>query len=69
MYILYGGRFTRTLIVEMVMAEGDIAYELREIDIFKQQHRSPEFLAINPAGWVPAMITPEGETLHETPAH
>ncbi len=68
MYILYGGRFTRTLIVEMVMAEGDIAYELREIDIFKQQHRSPEFLAINPAGWVPAMITPEGETLHETPA-
>ena len=68
MYILYGGRFTRTLIVEMVMAEGDIAYELREVDIFKQQHRSPEFLAINPAGWVPAMITPEGETLHETPA-
>ena len=68
MYILYGGRFTRSLLVEMVMAEGDIAYELREIDIVKQEHRSPEFLAINPAGWVPIIITPEGQTLYETPA-
>lgn len=68
MYILYGGRFTRALIVEMVMAEGDIAYELREVDIVAQEHRSPEYLAVNPAGWVPALITPEGETLTETPA-
>ena len=68
MYILYGGRFTRTLIVEMVMAEGGIDYELRQIDIVQQEHRSSEFLAINPAGKVPAMITPEGEILYETPA-
>ena len=47
-YILYGGRFTRALMVEMVMAEGDINYELREIDIVQKQHQSPEFLAINP---------------------
>ena len=68
MYILYGGPFTRALMVEMVMAEGDIAYELRAVDIVKQEHRAPDFLAINPAGWVPALITPEGETLYETPA-
>ena len=49
-YILYGGRFTRALMVEMVMAEGDINYELREIDIVQKQHQSPEFLAINPSG-------------------
>ena len=67
-YILYGGRFTRALIVEMVMAEGDINYELREIDILQKQHKSPEFLAINPSGWVPALITPEGQTLYETHA-
>lgn len=68
MYILYGGRFTRALIVEMVMAEGDIEYELREVDIVNNEHRSPEFLAINPTGFVPALITPQGETLYETPA-
>lgn len=68
MYILYGGQFTRALIVEMVMAEGDLAYELREVDIVGQEHRSAEFLAINPSGLVPVLVTPEGETLHETPA-
>lgn len=68
MYILYGGPFTRALIVEMVLVEGDIDYELRGVDIVAQGHRTPEFLAINPAGWVPALITPEGETLHETHA-
>jgi glutathione S-transferase len=67
-YILYGGRFTRALMVEMVMAEGDINYELREIDIVQKQHQSPEFLAINPSGWVPALITPDGQTLYETHA-
>ena len=68
MYVLYGGPFTRAFIVEMVMAEGDIAYELRVVDIVKQEHRAPEFLAINPAGWVPALITPDGVPLYETPA-
>ena len=67
-YILYGGRFTRALMVEMVLAEGDINYELREIDIVQKQHQSLEFLAINPSGWVPALITPEGQTLYETHA-
>ena len=68
MYVLYGGAFTRALMVEMVLAEGDIAYELRAVDIVKQEHRAPAFLAVNPAGWVPALVTPEGETLYETPA-
>ncbi len=68
MYILYGGPLTRALITEMVMVEGDIAYELRPVDILNNEHRSPEFLKVNPAGWVPALITPEGERLFETPA-
>ena len=68
MYILYGGRLTRTIGPQMVLQEGDLAYELREIDILADEHRTPEFRAINPAGYVPALITPEGETLHEAAA-
>lgn len=68
MYILYGGKFTRALMVQMVMAEGNIEYELREIDIFSQQEQTPQFLAINPAGYVPAMARPDGEVLFETHA-
>lgn len=68
MYTLYGGKFTRALMVQMVLAEGDIEYELREIDILKQQEQSPEYLAINPAGFVPALAKADGEVLFETHA-
>ncbi len=68
MYILFGGPPTRGLITEMVMAEGALDYELRPIDIKRKEHLTPEYLAVNPAGWVPALVTPEGETLYETPA-
>ena len=68
MYILYGGKFTRAIITEKVLAECGLEYELRPVDTVKGDHRSPEYLKINPAGWVPALITPEGETLYETPA-
>jgi len=67
-FVLYGGRFTRAVGTEMVMLEGDIDYEMRVVEIMKNEHRSPEFLKINPAGWIPVLITPEGETLYETPA-
>ena len=68
MYILYGGDFTRSTLVQWVLEEGKIEYELRKIDIQKGEHRSPEFLAINPAGLVPVLITPEGEALCEVAA-
>lgn len=67
-YRLYGGRFTRALIVQMVMAEAGLDYELHSVDIFNNEHRSPELLAINPAGYVPILVKPDGEVLHETPA-
>ena len=58
MYVVYGGQYTRTGLVLMVLDEGGIPYELRELDMLNGEHRSPEFLAINPAGYVPAMCTP-----------
>ncbi|WP_331371357.1 glutathione S-transferase family protein [Sinorhizobium chiapasense] len=68
MYILYGGDFTRAPLVQWVLEEGKIAYEFRKIDILNGKHRSAEFLAINPAGLVPVLITPEGDTLYEVAA-
>ncbi len=56
------------MMTEMVLAEGSIAYELREIDMVKGEHRTAEFLAINPFGWIPALVTPDGETIAEMPA-
>ena len=66
MYTLYTGKFTRGLVVEMVMAEAGIDFERREVDILRGEERSPEYLAVNPAGWVPALLRPDGVVLTET---
>ena len=68
MYILYGGDFTRAGLVQWVLDEGGLDYTFRKIDIIKGENKAPEFLAINPSGLVPVLITPEGEVLTETAA-
>ena len=68
MYILYGGDFTRAPLVQWVLEEGGIEYELRKIDIVKGEHRTAEFLAINPAGLIPVLVTPDGDALYEVAA-
>jgi glutathione S-transferase len=68
MYILYGGDFTRSVLVQWVLEEGGLEYEFRKIDILMDEHRTAEFLAVNPAGLVPVMITPDGQALYETAA-
>lgn len=52
----------------MLLDEAQIEYELRVVDILQGEQRAAEFLAINPGGLVPALITPTGETLTETAA-
>ncbi len=68
MYTLYTAPLARSLMVEMVLAEGGISYETRSLDMRGGEHRDPAYLAVNPAGWIPALVTPEGETIYETPA-
>ena len=68
MYRLYSGKYTRGLLVEMVLAEGEIEFERIEVDIFSGEEKQPEYLAINPAGWVPSLVCPDGLVLTETPA-
>jgi len=68
MYILYGGGVSRAAGPQMVLEEAGLAYELRSVDIDAGEHRSAAFLALNPAGYVPALVTPGGEILHEAAA-
>ena len=65
MYVLYGGGVTRALGPQMVLEEGGIPYELRVVDEAKGEHRTAAYLALNPAGCIPTLVTPEGEVLHE----
>ena len=54
--------------LRLAMAQLGIAFRLVDIDIFKAESRTPEFLAINPNGKVPLLQLPDGRTLAESNA-
>ena len=65
MYVVYGGQYTRTGLVLMVLEHAGVDYQTRHIDVANGEHRRDAYLAINPAGYVPALRLPQGEVLHE----
>ena len=67
-YILYGGGVTRALGPQMVFEEGNIPYELRELDEFRGDHKTEEYRSLNPAGYIPALVCPDGTVFHEAAA-
>ena len=58
---------TCALATHIALIDAGADYTLQRIDFKSGQQRSPEFLAINPKGRVPALVTPQG-ILTETPA-
>ena len=53
--------------VRIALEEAGAAHHLVRVDFAAGQQRTPEYLAINPKGRVPVLVTPQG-TLTETPA-
>lgn len=67
MYTLYFAPGTCALASHIALAEAGADYELKRLDFSKSEQRTPDYLAVNPKGRVPALVTPQG-TLTETPA-
>lgn len=64
---LYYAPGTCALATHIALEEAGAAYEAESVDFRAQRQRSPEYLAVNPKGRVPALVTEAG-TLTETPA-
>ena len=58
---------TCALATHIALEEAGAPYEAVAVDFSAQAQRSPEYLAINPKGRVPALVTDDG-ILTETPA-
>lgn len=67
-YRFYWGRRTIGLAPLIVLEEGELEYERVVVDIFARQHKEPAYLAVNPKGLVPALVTPEGRVVTEAAA-
>ena len=64
---LYYAAHTCALASHIALEEVDAAYDTVRLDIDAGEQRSPAYLAINPKGRVPTLVTQRG-TLTETPA-
>jgi len=53
---LYYNPQSRAVIAKWMLDECGVAYEIVSIDIKKREHKTPEFLQINPAGKLPALV-------------
>jgi glutathione S-transferase len=53
---LYFNPRSRAVIARWMLDEAGVDYEIVPIDLVKGEHRTPEFLAINPAGKLPALV-------------
>ena len=53
---LYGASTGNSLRAAIALEEAGIAYTARKLDLYAQEHRGPDFLALNPAGKVPTLI-------------
>lgn len=58
---------TCALVTHIALIDAGADYTLKRIDFSKGEQRAPDFLAVNPKGRVPALVTPHG-ILTETPA-
>ena len=68
MYTLYHQDGTRSTAALLTLEEGGLDYQVHQVDIASDGHRDPEFLALNPRGLIPALVTETGEMIGETAA-
>jgi glutathione S-transferase len=67
-YILYGDKGSGAFCVEAALAEAGAPLEFRPISLEAGEQETPEFLALNPSGKIPALQLPEGGIVTETAA-
>ncbi|MCY1075066.1 glutathione S-transferase family protein [Archangium lansingense] len=58
---LYFNPHSRAVVSKWMLDECGAEYELVPIDFLKREHKTPEFLKINPAGKLPALVDGEAK--------
>lgn len=67
MYTLYGSPSTAGTAIHWMLLELGVPFELKLLDFDKDEHKTPEYLALNPDGVVPSLIV-DGKALTQMAA-
>jgi glutathione S-transferase len=65
-WIIFGEKGSGAFAAEAALTEAGATFEFRDISLQRNEQRAAEFLAINPAGKIPALQLPEGGVITET---
>jgi glutathione S-transferase len=68
MYTLYWSPGSASMAPHCCLEEAGVPYALKLVDTGKGEHRSPEYLALNPPGKVPTLVVDGGFTMIESAA-
>lgn len=68
MYKLYWAQGSGAMAPQALFEEIGAEYEKIVIDFEKEEHKSEEFLSVNPMGQIPALVLPDGTLMTETAA-
>jgi len=60
MYTLYYSPGSCSLIIHCLLNEMGVPFELRRVNVEKNEHQGSEYRRLNPKGKVPVLVTPEG---------
>ena len=67
MYVLYYAPGAASLAVHWLLIELGVPFEARRLDLETQEHKRPEYLALNPNGLVPTLLI-DGKPVYESAA-
>ena len=67
MMTLYYAPSTASLVVHWMLIELEVPHTLARLDLQAREHKSPEYLRLNPSGVVPTLVV-EGQPLREAAA-
>jgi GST-like protein len=57
---LYAAATSNSVRARIALEECGIAYQLKRIDLTKGEHKTPQFLAMNPNGQIPVIVDNDG---------
>lgn len=60
MYTLYYSPGSCSLIINCLLQEMNVPFELRKVDVEAREHEGAEYRKLNPKGKVPVLVTPDG---------
>lgn len=67
MYTLYYAPGAASLVVHWLLIDLDLPHDLVKLDIAAREHKTPEYLALNPSGVVPTLLV-DGKPMCEAAA-